>query len=289
MSLTKAQQEMLELAQGSSSELSNLDTDIIETIEALNEYYTYHKIDLYYPDEDIEFMGQKFPARHRYERYLQFFAAGADFLERAAFCGNQIGKSESLCGYETALHATGRYPHWWQGKRFKKPLTMLCAGKSSATTRDLVQFKLFGDADTGAADQKAVDKYGTGLIPKEDILKVKFQAGGAPGAIDTAYIRNRANPKIPTKILFRSYEQGRKAAEGLVLDWIWVDEEPGLDFYNEAKRGLLNTDGNLVCSFTPLEGVTETVLRILGEDAKLPIYNPELYRHEIKEMLKEAT
>lgn len=268
------------------NDLTDLDQEIIDTLEALNEYYTYHKGELYYPDTDTEFMGQVFPARAKYERYLQFFAAGRDFLERAAFCGNQIGKSESLCGYETYLHATGRYPKWWQGYRFNKPLTMLCAGKSSATTRDLVQFKLFGDADTGDADQKAIDKYGTALIPKEDILKVKFQAGGAPGAIDTAYIRNKHNPKIPTKILFRSYEQGRKAAEGLVLDWIWVDEEPGMDFYNEAKRGLLNTNGKMVCSFTPLEGITDTVTRILGPEAQLPTYNPGLYEEEVKAMME---
>lgn len=262
-----------------------LDLEIAQTLEALNDYYLYHRGEMYYPDEDTEFMGQVYPAREKYERYLQFFAAGKDYLERAAFCGNQVGKSESLCGFETSIHATGRYPHWWRGKRFNKPITMLCAGKTSATTRDLVQFKLFGDADNGADDQKAIDRYGTALIPKEDILKVKFQAGGASGAIDTAYVRNVHNPKIPTKILFRSYEQGRKAAEGLVLDWIWVDEEPGMDFYNEAKRGLLNTNGNMVCSFTPLEGITDTVLRILGQEAKLPEYNPSLYREEVQEMI----
>lgn len=274
-----------ELGNGLSA-FPTADEELIELLEAQNEHYLYNKIDLYYPDHDLCFMGQTFPARSKYERYLQHFAAGKHVLERAAFCGNQIGKSESLCGYECARHAIGIYPYWWDGWRVSKPLTILCAGKTSATTRDIVQYKLFGDADTGDDSLKAIDRYGTGLIPKSHILKVKYQAGGAPGAIDTAYIKSAFHSKVPTKLIFRSYEQGRKAAEGLVLDFIWIDEESDPDFYGEAKRGLLNTDGRMVMSFTPLDGVTNMVIRTIGETGVPPSYDPSLFREEVDNMLR---
>lgn len=31
--------------------------------------------------------------------------------------GNQLGKTLAG-GFEAAIHATGRYPDWWKGKRF---------------------------------------------------------------------------------------------------------------------------------------------------------------------------
>lgn len=33
--------------------------------------------------------------------------------------GNRVGKTEGVGAYELALHLTGRYPHWWNGRRFK--------------------------------------------------------------------------------------------------------------------------------------------------------------------------
>jgi terminase large subunit-like protein len=55
-----------------------------------------------------------------YAKQATFHAAGAKHRERLLMAGNQLGKT--LAGaMETAIHATGRYPEWWQGKRFDKP------------------------------------------------------------------------------------------------------------------------------------------------------------------------
>jgi hypothetical protein len=55
-----------------------------------------------------------------YDRQREFHEAGATRRERLLMAGNQLGKT--LAGaMETAIHATGRYPSWWQGKRFDKP------------------------------------------------------------------------------------------------------------------------------------------------------------------------
>ena len=52
-----------------------------------------------------------------YPKQLDFHAAGAAHCERLLMAGNQLGKTLAG-GFEAAMHATGRYPEWWIGKRF---------------------------------------------------------------------------------------------------------------------------------------------------------------------------
>src|SRR5262249_23339626 len=60
-------------------------------------------------------------------RQLGFHAAGATHRERLLCAGNQLGKT-TAGGFELAMHATGRYPDWWQGKRFDRPITAWACG-----------------------------------------------------------------------------------------------------------------------------------------------------------------
>jgi hypothetical protein len=41
--------------------------------------------------------------------------------ERLLMADNQLDKTIAG-GFEAAMHATGRYPDWWQGRRFDKPM-----------------------------------------------------------------------------------------------------------------------------------------------------------------------
>src|SRR5215475_14094066 len=77
-----------------------------------------------------------------YARQLEFHAAGAQSRERLLMAGNQIGKTLAG-GFEAAMHATGRYPQWWKGKRFDRPTNGWACGVSGEVTRDTVQ-RLFG-------------------------------------------------------------------------------------------------------------------------------------------------
>src|SRR5438477_8786059 len=62
-----------------------------------------------------------------YPRQAEFHAAGATHRERLFMAGNQLGKT--LAGaMEAAIHATGEYPPWWQGRRFDKPTVGWAAG-----------------------------------------------------------------------------------------------------------------------------------------------------------------
>jgi Terminase large subunit, T4likevirus-type, N-terminal len=72
-----------------------------------------------------------------YAKQAAFHAAGAKHRERLLMAANQSGKSLAG-GMETAMHATGRYPEWFRGKRFGKPTIGWVAGTTNETTRDTV-------------------------------------------------------------------------------------------------------------------------------------------------------
>lgn len=50
--------------------------------------------------------------------------------ERLLMAGNQLGKT--FCGAaDTSIHLTGRYPDWWDGVRFERPIRMWAGSKLS--------------------------------------------------------------------------------------------------------------------------------------------------------------
>jgi phage terminase large subunit-like protein len=210
-----------------------------------------NKLSTYYPDVG--------PLRRElYPKHLEFFAAGEKYRERCAMCANRIGKTEGMGGYETALHLTGRYPTWWKGAMFDSAVRFWAAGKTNETTRDIVQAKLFGPV-TGSGPGKHVA--GTGLIPGDLIGDLTWKAG-VPDLIDTAKIKYE--PTGEWSILgLKSYQQGRGAFEGTEQDGIWLDEEPPIEVYGECLIRTATTDGLIYITFTPLEGMSETVLQFL--------------------------
>lgn len=196
--------------------------------------------------------------RELYAKHLAFFAAGTEHQERCMLAGNRIGKTWGVGGFETALHLTGRYPPWWQGRRFTHPIEAWAAGDTAETTRDIVQAALMGP----------LAEMGTGLIPRLDIMGEPSKRMGVAGAMDTAHIRHSTGG---TSLLgFKTFDQGRKKFQGTAKHIIWLDEEPPADVYDESMMRLMTTDGIMLCTFTPLEGLTDLVLRFLPELAPAP-------------------
>ena len=66
----------------------------------------------------------------------------------------------------------------------------------------------------------------------------------------------------------KSYMQGRKVFQGTSKHLIWVDEEPPQDVYDEARIRTMTTKGITLLTYTPLEGLTETVLSFLPQDMR---------------------
>lgn len=196
--------------------------------------------------------------RELYPKHMEFFAAGELYRERCAMCANRVGKTETMGGYETAVHLTGRYPVWWPGATFDGATRFWAAGKTNETTRDIIQAKLFGKV-TGSGTGKHVS--GTGLIPYELIGDLTWKAG-VSDLIDTAMIQHEPTGEW-SALGLKSYQQGRGAFEGTEQDGIWLDEEPPLDVYGECLIRTATTEGLIYITFTPLEGMSEVVLQFL--------------------------
>lgn len=195
--------------------------------------------------------------RELYPKHLQFFEAGLTHQERCMMAGNRVGKTV-VGGFETTLHLTGRYPDWWPGYRFKHPIEAWAAGDTSETTRDIVQAALMGP----------LGEVGTGLIPRADIVGEPTKRMGVAGAMDSGRIRHVSGGE--SLLGFKSYDQGRKKFQGTAKHLIFLDEEPPADVYDECLMRLMTTNGLMLCTFTPLEGLTEVSLRFLPHLAPAP-------------------
>jgi phage terminase large subunit-like protein len=203
-----------------------------------------NRIDQFYPETGPL-------SREKYPKHMKFFELGATYAERCIMAANRIGKSEGIGAYELTIHATGRYPFWWKGYRFTRPISAWAAGTTSTTARDIVQFKLIGPPED----------IGTGLIPSKYILKTTPKAGGVPNAVDTILVQHISGGISRIKI--KSYMEGRKSFEGTEQDIIWLDEECPLDIYTECLTRTMTTNGLIMLTFTPLEGRTDTVNQFL--------------------------
>lgn len=193
--------------------------------------------------------------RELYAKHMEFFRLGADpgVNERAFMAANRVGKTWGAGGYETALHLTGRYPDWWEGRRFSGPVDWWAAGDTGETTRDIIQFCLLGP----------IDEIGTGLIPGKDIVGEPSRRRGVADAIDTVAVRHVSGGF--SVLGFKSYDQGRKKFQGTAKHGVWLDEECPQDVYTECLLRLMTTNGLIMLTFTPLSGVSEVVLQFMDE------------------------
>lgn len=189
-----------------------------------------------------------------YEKQKQFHDAGAAYRERLFMAGNQLGKT--LAGAaEAAMHLTGLYPDWWQGRRFDKPITMLAGSESYELTRDGVQRLLVGPP-------AHKEDWGTGMLPQDTLLATTSRAG-VSNAVDSATIRHISGGA--STLLFKAYEQGRAKWQANTVDYVWFDEEPPEDVYFEGITRTNATKGAVAQTFTPLKGMSSVVARFLME------------------------
>lgn len=192
-----------------------------------------------------------------YPKQAEFHKLGASFRERLFSAGNQSGKTFSGAN-ETAMHLTGRYPEWWEGKRFDRPTVGIAASESAELTRDGVQRLLLGRAGNDA-------EFGTGAIPRDAIIEVRNRPG-VPNAVASVTVRH-VNGGVST-LLFKSYDQGRTKFQADTVNFVWLDEEPPHDIYMEALTRTNTTLGPVYMTFTPLKGMSQTVMRFMVD--KMP-------------------
>lgn len=64
--------------------------------------------------------------------------------------------------------------------------------------------------------------------------------------------------KNGSMIKFKTYEQGWETFQGASKDWIWLDEEAPQTILNECKARLMDRNGAMLRTMTPLNGLTYT-------------------------------
>lgn len=221
--------------------------ELLELTLAYQRLTEREKLYSYYPDTG--------PLRRElYVKHLEFFAAGAVHKERLLLGGNRAGKSFAG-SYEVACHLIGWYPAWWIGKRFATPTQWIVAGDTARTTRDIIQEKLLGPPGNP-------ELQGTGMIPQTSIARTIAKAG-VPDAVENAHIKHSSGGV--SLVQFRSYDQGREIFQGTSQHGIWIDEEADQTLYVEALMRTMTTDGVVLATMTPLQGLTPLVLSFLPD------------------------
>lgn len=200
-----------------------------------------------YPDEG--------PLRRElYGKHTEFFEATAKHNEVAFVGGNRTGKSFCIC-YAGTCHLIGWYPDWWKGRRFDRPTIGWAAGEDVKAVRESLQPTLIGPSEAR----------GTGLIPAENIMRAPARSG-VPDALDFVEIKHKSGGL--SRLLFKAYEQGRESFQASQIDFALMDEEPPLPIYTETLTRTMSTEpgrlnGLIMCAFTPLKGISATVLQFL--------------------------
>lgn len=215
--------------------------ELVELREERERRKSGRKLSTYYPDEG--------PLRRElYPKHMEFFRLGKARRQRLFLAANRVGKTEGAGGFELVCHLTGRYPSWWEGRRFDGPNNWWACGDTRETVRDILQRKLLGKPG----------EHGTGLIPRETI--VRTSPGFIPDAISAVWVRHASGGL--SVVHFKSYDQGREAFQGTECS-IWLDEEPPMHVYTECLLRTMTNNGLLYLTFTPLRGMSEVVLSFL--------------------------
>lgn len=154
---------------------------------------------------------------------------------RWVFGGNRSGKTE--CGaVESIYFARGIHPY----RKNKDKVFGWVVSLSCQVQRDVAQSKIL--------------KY----LNPDWIVDITMLSGKkdspSSGIIDQIMIRNVFGG-IST-IGFKSCDQGREKFQGSSLDFVWFDEEPPKEIYDECLMRILDKRGDIFGTMTPLKGLT---------------------------------
>lgn len=154
---------------------------------------------------------------------------------RWVFGGNRTGKTE--CGaVEVVYMARGNHPY----RKINKATTGWVVSLSTQVQRDVAQNKILNYLNPDWIEDIVMltgrkDSYQNGVI---DYILVKNVFGTI------------------SKIGFKSCDQGREKFQGTSLDYVWFDEEPPYDIYSECRMRVLDKNGDIFATMTPLKGMT---------------------------------
>lgn len=154
---------------------------------------------------------------------------------RWVFGGNRSGKTE--CGAAECVYmARGVHPY----RRNKDGVFGWVVSLSQQVQRDVAQKKILHYLDPSWIEDVTM------LSGRKD--------APASGIIDQIRVRNVFGGV--SVIGFKSCDQGREKFQGSSLDFVWFDEEPPRDVYEECRMRVLDRRGDIFGTMTPLKGIT---------------------------------
>ncbi len=186
-----------------------------------------------------------------YPWQAEWHNAGAQFTERLLMAANRVGKTRSASA-EVAIHATGLYPEWWEGRRFPAATKGWVCAETTEDCKNIIQEALLGQS--GA--------YGTGWIPEEKIVGVTYRQSGIPEVVETITVRHVTGQL--SRITQKTYQMEARGFRGESLDYAWADELIPMSIYTECLTRLIDRRGIMLVTFTPTEGPGEVVRHFMN-------------------------
>lgn len=228
----------------------------IAAADALINKHKYNKINTYFTDKGKN-------ARDNYPKQMELIRAGKKHRLRALVGGNGSGKTVWLSA-ESYYHLSGKYPEWWEGHRFKGPISAWLCGMDAKALRAGIQSVLFG----GIGD----DDFGTGIIPRDDMVDEngvlqKWSMAGTSNCIGQFRVKHYTNGIFDgwSTTEFMTYDQGWAKFQGPTKQLIGFDEEPDDGkVFAECVARLRGKDGappgHFMAAFTPTLGFRDVYL-----------------------------
>lgn len=154
---------------------------------------------------------------------------------RWVFGGNRSGKTE--CGAVESIYLSrGNHPY----RPNRKDVFGWVVSLSQQVQRDVAQAKILSYLNPRWIEDVTM------LSGKKDSLRY--------GVIDQIRIKNVFGGT--SVIGFKSCDQGREKFQGSSLDFVWFDEEPPKDIYDECRMRVIDKQGDIFGTMTPLKGLT---------------------------------
>lgn len=198
----------------------------------------------------------------------------APHKRRGVFGGNRSGKTE-VGTNEARFHATGNYPSWYPEKlRWTGP------------TRGRI---VVTDYKKGCKEVFE-PKFNQWFLPEEI---EKIERDRATGALSKVYVKHISGGISTFDIM--THEQDPNQFEGWSGHWVWFDEPPPRDKYIACLRGLVDFNGRLWITATPIsepwlydEFIVDSSLDVWH--IAVSMYdNPYITREAIDEFVKSLT
>lgn len=154
---------------------------------------------------------------------------------RWVFGGNRSGKTE--CGaVESVWRARGIHPY----RENKDNVSGWVVSLSQQVQRDVAQAKIL--------------KYLSPRYISDVVMREGKHTSPEYGIIDYIVVKNVFGGL--SRIGFKSCDQGREKFQGVSLDFVWFDEEPPKDIYDECRMRVFDRCGDIFGTMTPLKGLT---------------------------------